>query len=219
MKTFNSKSALDLALCGDMSQIIIAAIAQNGQANVLLSGGSSPIHLYQLLSQVDLDWSKVNVGLVDERFVAPTDDFSNEKMIRATLLQHHGKSIRFFGMVSDENDKIENVQQIAEIYQLFANHTDLVLLGMGEDGHTASLFPQDEVSEALLTSTQIGVFNTNSPNFPNDRITCSAELLLQAKNRILMLSGEKKLAVYEAANANRLPISFFKDKLSVYYSI
>jgi 6-phosphogluconolactonase/glucosamine-6-phosphate isomerase/deaminase len=68
-------------------------------------------------------------------------------------------------------------------------------------------------------SQKIGIYNTISPNFPTDRITCSAAMLLQAENIILMLSGEKKLNVFETSSENQLPISFFKDKLQVYYSI
>ncbi len=219
MKEFSSKDQLDQVLCADLVKIIQRAISENGSANILLSGGSSPIRLYELMSNADLDWSQVLIGLVDERFVPPINEFSNEKMIREKLIQNYAQSARFVGMVANSLDQIENVNFIAGKYQPFMQKIDLVLLGMGEDGHTASLFPNDEVSEQLLGSSEIGIYNTISPNFPNNRITCSAAMLLQAKNIILMLSGEKKLHVFETSADSQLPISFFKDKLQVYYSI
>lgn len=219
MKEFSSKDQLDQALCDDLVKIIQRAISENGTANMLLSGGSSPIRLYELLSNIDLDWSKVKVGLVDERFVAPTNEFSNEKMIREKLIQNNASKALFCGMVENSFDQVENVKSVDVKYKDFHNQLDLVLLGMGEDGHTASLFPGDAISENLLRSSEVGIFNTKSPNFPTDRITCSTAMLLQAENIILMLSGAKKLHVFETATENQLPISFFKDKLQVYYSI
>jgi 6-phosphogluconolactonase len=219
MKEFNSKDQLDQALCADLVKIIQRAISENGSANILLSGGSSPIRLYELMSNAEISWSKVLIGLVDERFVPPINEFSNEKMIREKLIQNNALSARFAGMVANSLDQIENVNFISSKYQPFMQKVDLVLLGMGEDGHTASLFPNDEVSEQLLRSSEIGIYNTISPNFPNNRITCSAAMLLQADNIVLMLSGEKKLQVFETSAENQLPISFFKDKLQVYYSI
>ncbi len=219
MKEFNSKVQLEQSLCDDLVKIIQQAITQKGSAKILLSGGSSPIHLYKLLSNCEIDWSKVIIGLVDERFVEPNNDFSNEKMIREKLIQNQASTATFYGMVENSNDQMENVKSIASTYAVFYNQLDLVLLGMGEDGHTASLFPGDDVSEKLLRSQKIGIYNTISPNFPNDRITCSAEMLRQAENIILMISGEKKLHVFETSSENHLPISFFKDKLQVYYSI
>ena len=219
MKEFNSKDQLDQALCADLVKIIQRAISENGSANILLSGGSSPIRLYELMSNAEISWSKVLIGLVDERFVPPINEFSNEKMIREKLIQNNALSARFAGMVANSLDQIENVNFISSKYQPFMQQVDLVLLGMGEDGHTASLFPNDEVSEQLLRSSEIGIYNTISPNFPNNRITCSAAMLLQADNIVLMLSGEKKLQVFETSEENQLPISFFKDKLQVYYSI
>lgn len=219
MKEFSSKDQLDQSLCADLVKIIQRAISENGSANILLSGGSSPIRLYELMSNVALDWSKVLIGLVDERFVPPINEFSNEKMIRERLIQNHAVTARFVGMVANSLDQIENVNFIAGKYRPFMQKIDLVLLGMGEDGHTASLFPNDKVSEHLLKSSEIGIYNTISPNFPTNRITCSAAMLLQAENIILMLSGKKKLQVFETSVENQLPISFFKDKLQVYYSI
>ncbi len=219
MKEFNSKVQLEQSLCADLVKIIQQAIAEKGSAKILLSGGSSPIHLYKLLSNCEIDWSKVIIGLVDERFVEPNNDFSNEKMIREKLIQNQASTATFYGMVENSTDQMENVKSIASTYEVFYHHLDLVLLGMGEDGHTASLFPGDDVSEKLLRSQKIGIYNTISPNFPNDRITCSAEMLRQAENIILMISGEKKLHVFETSSENQLPISFFKDKLQVYYSI
>lgn len=218
MKEFSSKQELDQVLCKDIVKIIEEAISERKVAHILLSGGSSPVQLYELLSQADLDWSKVVIGLVDERFVPPINEFSNERMIAEKLIQNKAHKAQLLGMVANSSNQEDNLHLISEKYRPFMKQLDLVLFGMGEDGHTASLFPNDEVSENLLRSDEIGIFNTISPNHPQNRITCSPAMLNQSKNMILMLSGEKKLNVFQEAPMNQLPISFFVENLQVYYS-
>ena len=122
MKEFNSKVQLEQSLCADLVKIIQQAIAEKGSAKILLSGGSSPIHLYKLLSNCEIDWSKVIIGLVDERFVEPNNDFSNEKMIREKLIQNQASTATFYGMVENSTDQMENVKSIASTYEVFYHH-------------------------------------------------------------------------------------------------
>ena len=83
--------------------LLLTAIETNQKASMLLSGGKTPIQLYERLSQCDIEWNKVDIGLVDERFVSKESSFSNEKMIRDTLIKNKAKKVRFTGMIWNEN--------------------------------------------------------------------------------------------------------------------
>jgi 6-phosphogluconolactonase len=104
MIEFESKAALEQALALAIAAALKDAIAAKGEATLLLSGGSTPSGVYALLSQVELPWEQVKVGLVDERFVSHSSPFSNFKLIGETLLQNKAKAATLVSMVSDESD-------------------------------------------------------------------------------------------------------------------
>ena len=221
IQEFDTKIQLEIALVASIVDCISKAINKYGEARVLLSGGSSPKSIYEQLSNEKLEWTKVKIGLVDERFVDVQDKDNNERMIRMTLCQNKAKKVDLIGMVVDPSNLQNNLVQTRFNYQGFEERIDLCLLGMGEDGHTASLFPGDEQSEKLLNSNEIGVFNTISPNYPFNRITCSKEMLAKSETTLLLLSGEKKKEVFEKAKQSNFPISYVMNEfknLTVYYS-
>lgn len=218
---FDTKTQLEIALVSKLTELIQSAIVKHGEARVLLSGGSSPKAIYAQLSMATLDWTSVTFGLVDERFVDVQDTNNNERMIRSTLCQNEAKSAELVGMVFDPSNIQKNLELTRDKYAIFEERIDLCLLGMGDDGHTASLFPGDEQSEQLLNSNEIGVFNTISPNYPFNRITCSKEMLAKSENTLLLIAGEKKKEVLENAKHTALPISYVLkefNNLAVYYS-
>jgi 6-phosphogluconolactonase len=217
MISFESKYELEQQLCNDITQYLTAAIQENGNATLLLSGGSTPGGVYRLLANAELDWNKVTVGLVDERFVGPESEFSNHLLIQNTLIQHKAQHTMFIPMVSDPLDYEKNEQEIEDAYRIFTE-PDVVLLGMGPDGHTASIFPNDLNSQlALQADTTRLIFNTNAPAHPTQRITCSANLLCRSRHLLLMLTGEQKLAIFEQAEKLSLPIAAFKNHIEETY--
>lgn len=221
IQEFENKALLENALVEKVVDCIQTAILKHGEARILLSGGSSPKLVYAKLSAQPLNWTKVKIGLVDERFVDVLNKDNNERMIRSTLCQNVAKNAALIGMVYDASNLQNNLELARMNYKIFEERIDLCLLGMGEDGHTASLFPGDEYSEKLLQSAEIGVFNTISPNYPFNRITCSKEMLVRSENTILLIAGETKKKVLENAVVSQLPISYFVDEvknLEVYYS-
>lgn len=221
IQEFDNKTQLEIALVAKLSELIQKAILKYGEARVLLSGGSSPRAIYTQLSQEKLNWARVKFGLVDERFVELQDKDNNERMIRSTLCQNNAKKVALVGMVVDPSNLQNNLELTRKNYKLFEERIDLCLLGMGEDGHTASLFPRDEQSESLLNTNEIGVFNTISPNYPFNRITCSKEMLAKSENTLLLIAGQKKKEVLEYAKYSSLPISYVMkefNNLAVYYS-
>jgi 6-phosphogluconolactonase len=219
MKQFDSKQELENELATAIAHELKKAIKEFGNARLLLSGGSTPANLYNLLSGAQIDWSNVLVGLVDERFVPISHPGSNEALLIKTIQQNEARDVRIVSMVADASNEAANLVQVNKAYQPFIERTDVVVLGMGEDGHTASLFPGDEQSEALLNGTANGIFSTIAPVDPTNRITCSKELLLNAPALFLMIVGENKLTVYNKAATNKYPISYFQSNLAVYYAI
>jgi 6-phosphogluconolactonase len=215
MYEFKTKEELFSALCQQVVADLQSEIEKKGKATLLLSGGSTPKPLFLLLNQVDLDWKKVTIGLVDERFIANTSEFSNENLLVNNLLINKAKSATFVPMVFHAGNQEKNLQLASAAYTVFEKAT-VVLLGMGDDGHTASIFPNDAASELASKSAEI-LANTNSPNHPTNRITCTTHFLKKAKKTYLLITGESKNQVLAVAEENNFPINQFKDTLTAIY--
>jgi 6-phosphogluconolactonase len=205
---------LEANLVERISKSLIKDIDQNGKAYLLLSGGSTPMHLYSLLSKIDLPWRKVFVGLVDERFVSTKDSSSNERMVKQVLLQNFAVHANFIGLVYNINNIELNLAESIQRNKLFFDGASCVLLGMGVDGHTASLFPNDIISTLALKSGQTApLINTKAPNVPIDRITFNKETIMKSKTILLYFRGDEKMQVFSKAKLNKdsdqFPVSSF----------
>lgn len=213
---FLSKDELFASCSESVFNDIENSIDRNDFCNVLLSGGSTPEPLYKLLATNKDIVSKVQFGLVDERFVELCSDYCNEKMIRQAL----GSEARIIGMVEDDENYDRNLIEINNRYTTFLNRTDIIILGMGPDGHFASLFPDDELSEKLLNSSEMGIFNTIAPSYPNKRITYSFQSILESKIIYLIITGKNKKEVLENYKLD-LPIHKLlvkRNDIKIYYA-
>lgn len=164
---------------------LAAAIERRGQAAVALSGGSTPRAMHRRLAARPLDWSRVHVYFGDERCVPPDDPASNHRMVRESLLDRAPAHVhRIEGEVGAREAASRYAQVLAPALPL-----DLVVLGMGEDGHTASLFPDtpEPAPGALVVATR-------SPVAPHDRVSLSYQVLAGAGARVLLVSGAGKAA-------------------------
>ena len=216
---FLNKSDLEDQLVSNISTKLISEIKTKGRASLLVSGGSTPIHLFQKLSNVNLPWKKVTVGLVDERFVPTNNKGSNEKLVRENLLMNYASDTTFIGMVYYTNDVFKNLEEAEKKYGIFSSGATVTILGMGEDGHTASLFPGNNSSQKdLKGENELLLLNTISPSEPRRRVSCGKDLLLSSKNIYLMMVGENKLAVFNQAHLLKLPISYFISSIETYYA-
>ena len=221
IKTFENKKNLESSLLLKISICISDAIKKYGDARFLLSGGSTPMNLYSLLSEETIEWEKVKIGLVDERFVPIENLFNNETQIKNNLLKNSAKFATIFGMVYNYENEILNLKMVNQQYKTFFERIDFTILGMGEDGHTASLFPGDKESEELMNTSNIGIFSTKSPSFPYNRITCSKELIAKSNYIALFINGETKFNVLKNSIETQVPISYFvknSKNMEIYYS-
>jgi 6-phosphogluconolactonase len=207
LKRFFNKADLEKDMVTRIHLILKSAIQKYGDARILLSGGSTPKFIYSELSKLPLDWTKIFVGLVDERFVPKESEFSNAKMIEDCFSQ--ADNFKLIPMVYSPNDGAQNLSEVRSSYAKFTERIDYCLLGMGEDGHTASLFPGDEASEMSLKSNEVNIIRTLAPSIPKERITCSKEMLIKSQFIDLLITGEKKLNILKGAKTSHLPIATF----------
>jgi len=191
------------------------AIAQDRvalpRATLLLSGGSTPIPVYRALAQRVTDWSRVGVELVDERWVAPDSPGSNARMLRETLLGGSAGAPVFHLLADPALGLAGSVAAANERARDWPAAPSLVLLGMGDDGHTASLFPGSPTLDAALRSTDayVALDATGCPvaGAWTQRITLTPLGWRPARRRLLVVRGERKRAVLEQALRERNPLT------------
>lgn len=199
---FPDAGALTRALAGELRVDLQEAVAARGAASLAVSGGRTPMALFTQLANEVLPWNKVAITLVDERWVDVTDVASNERMVRASLLQSHAAAAHFFGLKNAAATPEEGSEwcwrSLAKVRRPF----DVVLLGMGDDGHTASLFPDGEaLRQAISIDSPAACVATLSPVAPTPRLSLNVSALLDSRRIVLLLQGETKWAVYQRARA------------------
>jgi 6-phosphogluconolactonase len=202
-----SSNTINELLAGDIAQRLAAAIQARGFAVLSVSGGKSPVALFEALRRHPIDWSRVRITLVDERCVPNTHPDSNALLVQTHLLQEQARAARLVPMVSDTTEPLAPPRLLAQAASLAleaAGTTDVLVLGMGADGHTASLFPQAlNLSEALDRHNPqacIAIELAQPPaNAPYQRLTQPLAQLLRARHIVLPLSGADKLATLRQA--------------------
>ncbi|MFT4046338.1 MAG: 6-phosphogluconolactonase [Solimonas sp.] len=216
-----------LALADFVAETLRAALRERGRATLLVSGGRSPIAFFHALSQRELAWADVTIGLVDERAVPRTHADSNARLLAEHLLQNVAAAARFVPLYVEAGD-LEQAALAADarIATLLPSPFDVVVLGMGDDGHTASLFPGAAGTAAALDPAQPHrVVATQPTTAPHARLTLTRRALLDARILLLAISGERKRSVLESAaagGADTLPIAAFVQQdavpLQLFYS-
>jgi len=194
---YDSLTTLHQALAYRVAQDLEEAIAARGSASLMLSGGNTPRPFLARLAAESVDWAKVTVGLVDERWVEPESGASNENLVRSELLANGAEAAYFCGMYRAGKSAAEAVAEVEADYgKCFP--FDVVLLGMGGDGHTASLFPGRPELQALLNDPVL-CGAAEAPTDPKERMSLSLHAIASAAHCYLHIEGGAKLAVYEAA--------------------
>lgn len=191
LNTFASRESLLQALSRRISEQLLDGIADHGKASMVVSGGSTPKRLFDLLSQIDLPWEKVTVSLVDERWVDPGHEDSNEHLVNTYLLKDKAADAKFIGLKNEALSAKAGEAQCREALTVLDGPFDVVILGMGEDGHTASFFPDAEALGVALTTKESCVAIT-PPVAPYERMTLSRDRLLQTRSLLLHIEGASK---------------------------
>jgi len=218
------KNAEQLAqrLAADVAERLRAAIAGKGGAVLVVSGGRSPVAFFQALAKQALDWPKITVSLADERWVPVEHADSNEGLVARYLLQGPAAKARFFGLYRNAANldaaALAADQALAELPPI-----DVLVLGMGDDGHTASLFPDSpNLEEGLKADGTRRCLPMLAPSVPHQRLSLTRRLLATAGFTALSVQGAGKLATLRAALAGddlaQMPIrAFLHDPLRIYW--
>lgn len=225
LNEFDSKEKLVQVLSQKIIDDLALAIETKGYATLVLSGGSTPKNLLITLSYIKFSWEKVRVTLVDERWVEPSNPNSNQKLVKDYLLQNYAKNARFIPLKNSAIRAKDAVVSLEVTLHGLSHELDVVVLGMGEDAHTASFFPHSsELAFALNTHDLCCA--TTAVLEPKERITLSRSFLLGAKSLILHIEGKAKKEVFKKAAKSddvvNMPIvSMMQQKnplLEVYYA-
>jgi len=203
----------------DISQRILNKLEidlyNNAKTSFIVSGGSSPVQIFRDLSAMQTKWHDVNISLVDDRVVDRNHEDSNEKLVNDLLIKNKAKNASFISICNQSNDLLNLKRPFG-----------VMLLGMGEDGHFASLFPKliETNPEYFDTNSDAEVFFTEPMGNPcHRRVSMNLSMILESKNIFLLVSSERKLEVlnqaksdkslplYYLLNQNKIEIEIIKD--------
>jgi 6-phosphogluconolactonase len=187
----DSADALARRCAETVASAIDLALAQRDRCQIALAGGSTPAAAYRYLGQQHLPWERVDLLLGDERWVSADDPASNARLVRETLMaQGPGQAARLHPVPTHLADPVLGAEAYATtLAQLCGGEPpvlDLVLLGLGEDGHTASLFPGTDAAQERRRNVTVGDGKGLA------RITLTAPVLSAARHVVFLVSGEGK---------------------------
>lgn len=202
---FPDRKRLFAGLCQDFSERIAETIRKRRKASLALAGGTTPGPLYEALSNLPLNWEKVSVTLTDERWVSPEDPASNEWLIRDLLLKRRAHAATFVPFKTNHaratGGAVVTEKRIAPLMPF-----DICLLGMGHDGHIASLIPGAEgyaaAADPANTRKVAGVHSEGAAGSP-ERMTLTLTGILASRRIVLLFMGQDKLTLYNEAKEGR----------------
>lgn len=212
LHTFADGAELAEALAERVANQLAAGIAERGAASIAVSGGTTPKAFFKALSARDIDWARVVITLVDERFVPPENDRSNHALVQANLLQDKAAAAKFMPLYHAVAEAEDAAMVATGDAERIPRPFDVVVLGMGGDGHTASFFPGGNNLEAALDpKARRGVVTMRADGAGEERLTFTFPALRDARLLALHIEGEAKKAVLDTAlgqgAAGPLPIA------------
>ena len=190
------------ACAARLTDALAAAVADGGKAVFAGSGGSTPAPIYRRMAEADLDWSRLTVTLIDERYVPETSPDSNAALLKQTLMTGPAAAARFVPLFHPAVTVDRAAALAAHALAAEGGKLDAVLLGMGEDGHICSMFPDSPTLKTLLSPalrpTVLGVPHGRDGAAPSlERLTINLPYLMTARRVVLAITGAAKRAVFE----------------------
>lgn len=206
IEVYEDVHAASAAAAMAIADWLAAGLAENDRASFIATGGRSPGEVYDLLSTIPLPWEQISVTLSDERWVAPTSPDSNERLVRERLMVGEAETANLVPLWSFA-PSAEDAAEAAEVAIADLLPADVVLLGMGDDGHFASLFPGSPVLEDGLDpfgGSLVIAAPRGEPAPPQERLSLTLYALKQSFLIVVLISGEPKRRIVE--DRDDLPI-------------
>jgi 6-phosphogluconolactonase len=210
------------ALAGKVAEQLREAIERQNVATLVVSGGRSPVAFFQCLARQSLDWSRVVISLADERWVPIEHADSNAGLLKRYLLVGAVQQARFVSLYQTTSSQ-EEAAAVADDLLGQLPPIDVLILGMGDDGHTASLFPDSpNLEQALALNSERRCWPMLAPSVPHQRLSMSRALLASARFKVLSVQGQSKLTTLRTALAGddvaQMPIrAFLHTELDIYW--
>jgi len=197
---FESRDAASAAAAARIAGLVKARLDREKAATFVVSGGTTPARCFEYLSGYELDWKDVQVVLTDERWVPGDHADSNERMVRETLLQEQASEGHILSLYQGDLSVDERCDSLQS--ELKGKRFAIAMVGMGKDGHFASLFPDaDSLKTGLKSENRLFYIPVRTSASPHPRMSMTLGALLQSDEILLLVFGEEKLAVYESAKA------------------
>ena len=225
-KKFPNSTDNAQALAQAVANNLRDTLTQQERATLAVSGGKSPISFFQALNQMDLDWSRVNITLVDERVVPTQHADSNTSLVRQYLIKNQLSQAKWLPLISDDadEDELKNISQSVEFALQNYTQPDVLVLGMGGDGHTASIFPKaPQFADAICVNYPQPLLHTTPVTAPYERISMTLTAIAHTPHVYLAIAGADKFAIYQQAEQGEnpnFPISYVLNKVNtnVFYN-
>jgi len=220
----SNPESLSTDLSQEIGQLLSQTLLLDRRASMAVSGGRTPIPLFEKLSKLKLDWSKIDLTLADERWVEKTHKDSNELLVRRHLFKNNASHATFTPLMNSAKSAKEGQIECENVLKRVKQPFDVIVLGMGNDGHTASLFPCcAELVTAMNSNSARNCIATMPKSAPYQRISLTYSTISNANNIILHIEGQEKLNTLKLAMKNKdpskMPIyAFLNQPLSIYWS-
>lgn len=213
----------------ELAQVVAGKLRERldeaSEASLVVSGGSTPLPFFRALSALELDWRRVRILLADERWVDESDPASNTRLVKTNLLQGPAAAACFLSLKQPGACPEDGIKEVKRVLAQLSLPVDVLVLGMGNDGHTASLFPDaPELAIAMDPAGRELVASMTPASQEHRRITLTLAVLGQARYTFLHLKGADKLDTLRRALAQpqdtlSMPIrAFLKPGLQVFWS-
>jgi 6-phosphogluconolactonase len=198
---FDDAESMATALADRVAAMLRLALRQRGEATLVVPGGKSPVAFFQALARRKLNWARVTVTLADERWLPSEHPDSNAGLVQAHLLQGPAAAARFVPLYGGESTPAAGLEACAQRLAELPRPFDVVLLGMGEDGHFASLFPGTAGLADLLDEEGPALAEVIPPAASHARMSLGLSALTDARHVLVQIQGQRKAEVIEAAGS------------------